>query len=78
MKCFKGFVKAILVISLCYLMFPQKAYAYFDPGTGSYFIQILAGFLLGALFIVKLFFHKVKAFFCLLLGRGKKNGKSGT
>lgn len=37
--------------------------AYIDPGTGSYFIQILIAFLAGGVFALKLFWKKIVAFF---------------
>ena len=36
---------------------------YIDPGTGSYFIQILIGVLAGGLFALKIFWKKIVAFF---------------
>lgn len=37
--------------------------AYLDPGTGSYVIQLLIAGLMGALFLVKLYWGKIKSFF---------------
>ena len=34
--------------------------AYLDPGTGSFFLQLLLGSLLGSLFFVKQLFRKLK------------------
>lgn len=48
-----------------------KAYAYLDPGTGSYFFQLLLGALLGALFSVKIFWQKIKSFFTARFPRNK-------
>jgi hypothetical protein len=48
---------------LCLLAAPVNVYAYLDPGTGSYFLQILAGVLLGGLYTVKIFWKRIKAFF---------------
>lgn len=39
------------------------AYAYLDPGTGSYLFQIIAAALLGMLFAFKIFWRKVVAIF---------------
>jgi len=38
----------------------QNAYAYLDPGTGSYLLQILLATLLGAAFAIKVFWQKIK------------------
>jgi len=37
--------------------------AYLDPGSGSVLIQLLIAGLLGAAFIIKAFWSKIKAFF---------------
>ncbi|MBN2411391.1 hypothetical protein JXQ31_06835 [candidate division KSB1 bacterium] len=41
------------------LLNTQNAYAYLDPGTGSYILQILIASLLGAAFAVKIFWQKI-------------------
>jgi len=37
--------------------------AYLDPGTGSYIIQLLVAGLMGILFLVKVYWRKIKGFF---------------
>lgn len=59
--------RAVFVIFII-LIFPTPAYAYLDPGTGSYFFQILIGMIIGVLFSIKLFWKKIRDFF---------NGKKG-
>ena len=49
-------------ILLFHLMVPSRVYAYLDPGSGSYFLQIGLAALLGILFAVKLFWQKIKGF----------------
>jgi hypothetical protein len=44
-------------------MFPQPAYAYLDPGTGSLIIQVVVAALLGAAFTVKVYWRNIKTFF---------------
>jgi hypothetical protein len=39
------------------------AHAYLDPGTGSFLLQVLVGSLAGALYVGRLYWTKVKAFF---------------
>ena len=52
-------------------MYPQKASAYIDPGTGSYFLQFLIAIVIGGAFIFKNQLKKVKLF----IGRlAKKKG----
>jgi len=36
--------------------------AYIDPGTGSFILQMLIAFFIGALFFFKIFWKKVKLF----------------
>jgi hypothetical protein len=50
----------LTVVALLFLS-PTNAHAYLDPGTGSYFLQILVAGLLGAMFAVKVFWHRLKA-----------------
>ncbi|MDD5679714.1 MAG: hypothetical protein PHI59_00505 [Candidatus Omnitrophica bacterium] len=52
-----------IFLILLYLIFPQDAYGYLDLGSGSYILQLIAGVLLGGLFSIKLFWHKIKAKF---------------
>jgi len=49
----------LLLVTLFSLVFTQHAYAYLDPGTGSYFLQLLIAGLLGALFFIKSFWKGV-------------------
>ena len=51
-----SFIPALLLFA-CIL--PLNAHAYLDPGSGSYFFQILIGFLLTALFSLKLMWARV-------------------
>ena len=44
-------------------IFTQKAYAYLDPGTGSYIFQLFIAGVIGGLFAVKLFWAKIVLFF---------------
>lgn len=45
------------------LVLPPCAHAYLDPGAGSMLLQILLGGLAGVAVILKLFWHRIKAFF---------------
>ena len=40
-----------------------RQYAYLDPGSGSYFIQLLLASLMGALFVIGVYRKKVTDFF---------------
>lgn len=52
-----------ITILMLLLIFAANAWAYLDPGTGSYFFQILIGMLVGITFSLKIFWGKIKAFF---------------
>ncbi len=52
----------VLALLIVVLSIPSTASAYVDPGTGSYFLQILIAGLLGAAFAVKLYWRKIKRF----------------
>ena len=61
----------IITITLIFVLcFP--AYAYLDPGTGSYFLQIIIATLLGAMYAIKHFWYKIKLFCTNLLSKFKK------
>jgi len=64
-------VKISLFIILAFLFAPLKSYAYLDPGTGSYMLQILLATLIGAAYALKVYWRKIKAYFKnLLSGKG--------
>ena len=63
-----AFSVCLLTISL-YLFFPSSAHAYLDPGTGSYIFQLLLAGIVGFLFILKVYWKKIKAFFTSLVSR---------
>lgn len=42
-----------------FVVFVKDAYAYLDPGTGSYFLQLFIAGLLGSLFFIKTFWRGI-------------------
>ncbi|MBI4092663.1 MAG: hypothetical protein HY420_01935 [Candidatus Kerfeldbacteria bacterium] len=50
---------------------PLPTQAYIDPGTGSYFFQMLFGLIFGGLVAVKIFFRHLKTFFSKLVSKRK-------
>lgn len=59
------FSRRIWILPMLALIFiiiaqPRNAYAYIDPGTGSYVLQLLLAALFGAVFTVKVFWTKIK------------------
>ena len=61
----------IITLALIFVLcFP--AYAYLDPGTDSYFLQIIIATLLGSMYAIKQFWYKIKLFCINLLSKFKK------
>jgi hypothetical protein len=58
----KLFFSLVLIIALQFTH-SQKAFAYLDPGTGSYVYQVLLAAFIGGLFTIKIFWQKIKNFF---------------
>lgn len=56
------------ILTLCVLIFPERAQAYLDAGTGSYLIQLVIAFVAGGLFMVKTFWRQLRS----VLTRGRK------
>jgi len=52
-----------MVCSFILIALPQSAYAYVDPGTGSYILQILLAGIIGIPFIIKSKWNKIVLFF---------------
>jgi len=69
MKSSVFFLITVVSISFIYLSQPGDAYAYLDPGTGSYIFQILIAVFLGGLFAIKLFWGRIKNFCLRLMGK---------
>jgi hypothetical protein len=58
-KCLRQVtVVGIGFASLC-LLAARPAYAYLDPGTGSYMLQLLVGVLIGAAFAIRFYWKKI-------------------
>jgi hypothetical protein len=51
-----------LLLACLLMMVPAAAYAYIDPGTGSFVIQGIIAAIVGAGFAIKMFWHRIKAF----------------
>lgn len=64
-SAFRVSAAALLVLPLA----ATPAWAYLDPGTGSMLVQLLIGGVAGSLFIIKLYYGRLKSF---LLRRSHK------
>ena len=51
---------ACLLLGALALLFPPPAAAYLDPGSGSFILQILAAFLLGAGVAIRMQWRRIK------------------
>ncbi len=58
----KNLLKVATVIAIMMLLLPAQAFAYLDPGTGSYVIQLLIGAVLGGAFAIKAFWKNIRSF----------------
>lgn len=78
-NCFmiKKGLELVFIFSFLFLILPPKVYAYLDPGSGSYLIQIIVASLAGVGYFVKSNWQAIKRFFSR---RGKKetDGKKTT
>ena len=61
-----------ITFGLFLLMFPQVSYAYLDPGTGSYIFQIILATFVGAAYMIKIYWTKVKTFFVNLFSKSSQ------
>jgi hypothetical protein len=55
--------ESLVFVILLLVASTQVAYAYVDPGTGSYVIQILIAAVVGAAFAVRVYWTKIKGLF---------------
>jgi hypothetical protein len=65
----KYLIDSVFSVSLLILLSAETAYAYLDPGTGSYIIQVSIAMVFGVLFAIKIFWTNVKLFFLNLFKR---------
>jgi hypothetical protein len=54
--------KFIFFLSMYFFCVPKFAFAYLDPGAGSYVLQIVLAIVIGGLYSLKRYFHKIKRF----------------
>lgn len=59
----------VVLFGLAFLI--QNAYAYIDPGTGSWILQIFLAALVGGLLTIKIFFKKIKGSIGRFFGNNK-------
>jgi ABC-type Na+ efflux pump permease subunit len=76
MKDFKHLLIIFAPLFIIHLFFIREAYAYLDPGTGSYMFQIIIAMLIGVLYSIKLFWSKIVIFVKNLFSKKGINKKS--
>ncbi len=66
------------IVGLLIVALGRDAYAYLDPGTASYVVQMIIAGVVGALFVIKLYWVKLRLFIVGLFRRPKPEpeGKS--
>lgn len=62
-------IRFLLITILMLFITVKGVFAYIDPGSGSFFFQMLIASLLGFVFTIKVYWKKITAF----LGRKKKD-----
>lgn len=67
-KIFKK-ISVLFYAILLVLALAGDALAYLDPGTGSYLLQMIFAAVVGALFTIKMYWHKLINFFKKLFGK---------
>ena len=61
----------LVIVNVCmlYLLSPQIIFAYLDPGTGSYMLQIILAAVVGLAYTIKIYWVRVKAFIVNLFSK---------
>ena len=64
-----------LLYMLTLIIFPTKAFAYLDPGTGSIILQAILGFIAATIASISIYWEKFKSLISKLFGKKKENKK---
>ena len=73
MNIFRHLMTLTVLFAFFCFVFPQEAYAYLDPGTGSYIFQLAIAILIGGSFAIKLYWRKIKTFFASLFSKKQRD-----
>jgi len=63
MKELKLLIHMVMLIQVFQLIMTSSAWAYIDPGTGSYLFQMLMAGLLGSMFALKMMWRNIRVYF---------------
>ena len=72
-RYFRQLATAVFLFSLLYLVFPGRVYAYLDPGTGSYILQLAIAALLGGSVMIKIYWKKIRTYLANLFSKKQKD-----
>lgn len=53
--------KIVLLVLLGLFVTIKNTQAYLDPGTGSYITQLIIGFSIGGIYLIKIYWSKIKS-----------------
>jgi hypothetical protein len=59
----KHFFTISLFVMCVLFLVPSDAYAYLDPGSGSFIIQIILAGIMGLMLMAKIYWKKIRGFF---------------
>ncbi len=65
----KALLNLIFLAGVYTMIFPPKAHAYLDPGTGSYLLQVVAAVFFAGIFAVKTWWSEIKRIITGLFSR---------
>lgn len=68
----RALIRSIFMGGLLFLVSPNDANAYIDPGLASYIFQLILAFLLGISFAIRVYWRKIKLFFSSFFSKGEK------
>ena len=58
---------SIVLLALLFFIFPDKAYAYLEPGSTSFVLQLIISVLVGVAIAIKTYWTRTKTVFAYLL-----------
>ncbi len=70
-----AFFPLMSIVLLLLLLFERPAEAYIDPGSASYLFQLVAGALLGGLFLLRTYWSRVVTTLRSLVSRDGSGGQ---
>ncbi len=73
MSIFRNVITVTVLSAILFFAFPREAYAYLDPGTGSYIFQLAIAVLVGGSFAIKLYWRKIKTLLANLFSKRQRD-----